>query len=430
MDDAQTLSYRQGAKSGPTRSLNTADGDFLASMGGDRATDPWPDFATLRQECPVVAGRGLRFGPIEMPDFWLLDGSRPSYLVVGHEAAERVFRDSGSFSSQAYLQTVGQTLGRSLVMMDEPEHRRFRALVAPVFARSAIERWKFELAVPTADRLIGDLLSLGRAELLGQLVRPFLVEVVHDLLGLPRADRAYFGELAASLANVAIDRERAISASNEIAAYLTPLIVERRTRPAGDDLTGVLVHAEVDGEQLTDDEILAFLRNLLAAGNSPGLAFGNLLFALLTHPEQLGAVRADRGLVSQAVEEGLRWESVGQFNPRMAVKDAQVAGVDIPAGSWVYVCGGAADRDERRWDHPEDFDIFRPYQSNLAFGSGAHMCVGINFAKMEIGVLLDAVLDRLVDLRLDPDAPVHIRGVGARGLSALPVVFEPRPAQG
>jgi len=187
----------------------------------------------------------------------------------------------------------------------------------------------------------------------------------------------------------------------------------------------VLAGAEHDGVRLTDDEIFAFLRLLLPAGaETTYRSSSNLLYGLLHDSRQLEALRADRTLMAQAIEEGLRWEPPLLTIMRTVSHDTTLAGVDLPAGAVLVVNLGSANHDESRWDDPETFDIFRPPKQHLAFAFGPHMCLGLHLARMETAVVLNAVLDRLPHLRVDPAAePPYITGMTFRAPPALPVVW-------
>jgi cytochrome P450 len=205
---------------------------------------------------------------------------------------------------------------------------------------------------------------------------------------------------------------------------LAPLLEERRRRPRN-DLISILAQAEFGGEKLDDELIFAFCRLLAPAGaETTYRSSSNLLFGLLSRPEQLAALRADRALMRQAIEEGLRWECPLTGIMRTCSSDTEVCGVPVAAGTVVAVGLGAANHDERRWEDPEDFDLFRPQRQHIAFAAGPHTCLGMHLARMETRVVIDALLDRFPDLRLDPDAvDVHISGDSFRAPRALPVVF-------
>jgi cytochrome P450 len=249
--------------------------------------------------------------------------------------------------------------------------------------------------------------------------------VIADLLGLPREDLTRFHRLGIELIGVSINWERGLAASQKLRDYFAAILEERRRSPA-DDVISVLARAEHDGLRLTDEEIFSFLRLLLPAGaETTYRSSSNLLVGLLNAPDQLEAVRADRSLVPQAIEEGLRWEPPLLTIMRTVARDTDLEGVHLPKDAVVIVNLGSANHDESRWEEPERFDIFRSPQQNLAFAFGAHLCLGMHLARMETAVLLDAVLDRLPGLRLDPDAdPPAITGMTFRSPAAIPVVFD------
>jgi len=207
--------------------------------------------------------------------------------------------------------------------------------------------------------------------------------------------------------------------------YFADVVADRRRSPRQDVISD-LVTADIDGEKLTDEAIYAFLLLLLPAGaETTYRSSGNLLYLLLTHPDQLVAVQKDRSLVDRAIEEGLRLEPPLLMINRTATSDVEVGGVTIPAGGDITTCLGSANHDEERWDDPDTFDIFRTPQQHLAFAFGPHMCLGMHLARLETRVVLNAVLDRLPGLRLDPDGDdPHIRGLIFRSPTSVPVLFD------
>ena len=381
--------------------------------------DPYLHLAAARRNGPVQ-----REWPLPQDVATVDEGRDPWFNVLGHDEVMAVLRDHETYSSKVLAEIMGPMLGHTLVAMDEPEHRAHRALVAPAFRPKLLARWEHELVRRVLDELIDSFASLGRADLVRRLTFAFPVRVIARILGLPERDSQQFQRWSIELISIVVNWDRGIAASNALRDYFAERVAERRAQPR-DDLISELVDTEVDGKRLTDDEIFAFLRLLLPAGvETTYRSFGNLLFALLTHEDQLGEVVGKPELRAAAVEEGLRWEAPLLMIPRQCVRDVRLAGVDIPAGRGLNVFIGSANRDERRYAEPDRFDIHRTPAPHVSFGSGPHMCLGMHLARMETRVALDAVLERLRDLRIDPDAS-RPRVVGSifRSPDALPVRF-------
>ena len=398
--------------------------EFDNSMGSGTVRDPYPIFAELRRECPVQAGPlSDRFGMPSTEAMFSQEGAY--YTALSYEAVQQVLLDGETFSSSGYAPTVGMLMGHSILEMDEPEHGRYRALIQQAFGLKAMERWETAIVAPIVDDLIDRFAPRGRADLVRELTLPFPIQVIAAMLGLPQEDLRQFHRWAVELISIQVDISRGIEASQKLREYFAGIVGSRRAAPR-EDLISVLAQAELDGQRLTDEEIFAFLRLLLPAGaETTYRSSSTLLFGLLSRPEQLDAVRADRGLIKRAIEEGLRWEPPLTGIARLAMRDAHVTGVHIPKGAVVSVCLGAANHDDARWERPDEFDIFREAKPHMAFAYGAHTCLGMHLARMETRVMLNAVLDRLPHLRLDPDAQdVHITGLGFRAPRALPVVFD------
>jgi cytochrome P450 len=396
---------------------------FDATAGGD-IRDPWTPLAELRRTVGILEG-SMTGGGMPGND----DAAR--YTVLRFDDCARVLRDSVTFSSAVYTDLMGPVLGRTILEMDEPEHRLHRSLAGKAFRQKTLERWEAELIGPLADELIDQFAGRGEAELVQELSFPFPVQVIARILGLPRADYPEFQRLAFALTSVGSGYDVATQASRQLAEYLLPFVQERRRDP-GDDLISELATGEVDGEQLSDEAIVSYLRLLLPAGSETTYcSIGSLLIALLQNPEQLEDVKADRALVGAAIEELLRWEPAVPFIPRLARADTKICAVDIPAGSVVTVALGSANRDESHFPDPDRYDIHRQGQPHLAFSSGPHMCLGMHLARTEMRIVLNALLDRLPDLELTPGPPgsptadPHIHGVGFRSATCVPVRFSP-----
>jgi len=415
---------------------------FDESVGVGQVSDIHPVFHEMRSECPVHAGSFHARFDIETPMEAALVGDRTPYAVLSYETVQQVLRDGQTFSSSGYADSMGLVMGHSILEMDEPEHNRYRQLIQQAFTRKAMERWETELVQPIVDGLVERFVSnptggsnsrggsnstgeVGRAELVGGLFFPFPVHVIAGMLGLPKEGLAEFHAKAVELISIAVDIERGLEASQWLYDYFAAIIAERRAEPRG-DVISVLVEAELDGQRLTDDEIIAFLRLLLPAGaETTYRSSSNLMFGLLSNPDQLAALRDDRSLMQQAIEEGLRWEPPLTGIGRTAMRDVEVAGVQIPAGSPLAVEMGSANRDPARWRDPDRFDIHRKMQPHMAFAFGPHTCLGMHLARMETTVAINTVLDRLPNVRFDDsvDRP-EITGLMFRAPTALPVVFD------
>jgi cytochrome P450 len=387
---------------------------FAGSVAGD-TRDPYPRFAEKRRDAPVEKVRDILWGDIERDAFWVY-----TYDDVG-----KVFRDDTTYSSISIRELMGLYMGPNIIVgLDEPEHRLHRNLVAQAFRQKSLAHWETDLVLPVIDELLDRIESRGSAELVRDFTYRFPIQVIAEILGLPREDHLTFHRWAMQLINVAADPEVGIAACESLREYFMGVVEQRRREPRHDVISDV-VHAELDGERLDEDSILSFLRLLLPAGaETTYRATGNFIYGLLTHPDQMEALRNDRSLMQQAIEEAIRWEPPLLITSRRTSCDTRLHGVDIPAEAELVVCTGSANHDETRWDRADDFDIFREQKPHIAFGAGVHMCIGMHLARMEMRVAVDRVLDRLPNLRLDPAADdPHIHGETFRSPTSLPVLF-------
>ena len=386
---------------------------FDNSLAGD-VRNPYPELAEARRTEPVQRhGDGTGQTP-------------PMFVVYRHDDVAHVLGDGATFSSSVLTEVMGPVMGDRIILgMDEPEHRRHRSLVSTAFTQKVLARWEVELVRQVVDELIDGFAGRGRAELVREYTFRFPVQVIAGVLGLPRHDFLQFQVWTSAIISAHAAWERGIEASTAMKAYLVAALDERRAAPR-DDLISDLAVAELDGERLDDEEIFSFLRLLLPAGAETTFrSSGNLIYALLTHTEQLDALRADRSLMPQAIEEALRWEPPLLITSRVCARDTELRGVPIPAGAHVTVMLGAANRDESRYPDPDRFDIFRDPKQHISFGHGPHTCLGMHLARMETRVAVSALLDRLPNLRLDPDGDdPHIHGQIFRSPTSLPVRFD------
>jgi cytochrome P450 len=397
----------------------------FAELAGD-VRDPYPMLAGIRADNPVLrvhvgprSGRRSRLDP-KAPQV-------PSvFTVTSHKLAQQVLTDNVRFSSAGYATTIGQVMGRTILQMDPPEHLRHRPLVARAFRARILDQWSDTIIGATVSELIDAFAGDGHADLIPQLTFPFPVRIMARILGLPESDWPRFLRLSTELIAVMRNWDRAVAAGRELRGYFAELIADRRRHPR-EDLVSQLIEAEVGGRRLSDDEIYPFLLLLLPAGaETTYRSSSNLLFGLLSNPDQLHAVRADRDLLPQVIEEALRWETPLLTVARTAAEDVELGGVRIPAGGFAAISLGAANRDPARYSNPDAFDIYRQDKQHISFGDGAHKCLGIHLARLEMRVLLNAVLDHLPGVHLDPGADdPHIHGLIFRSPPNLPVRFDP-----
>jgi len=397
-------------------------------VGFGEVGDPYPQFHALHRTGTVLEGdMRAAFGLQPFP-FW---ADYPSWIVLGYETVARVLGDAETFSSAIKQRFYKDSFGDSIAGMDAPDHAQYRRLFQKAFLPQTVARWGNELVPRVVGSLIDAFADRGYADLVSEFTALYPFRVVYGQLHLPAEDRAVFHKLAVGTTCI-VDYAHTLEASRKLGDYFTAMLQERRSilergaASADDDLIGLLAVAEVDGERLPDEIAVSFLRQLMAAaGDTTYRGTGSLLAGLLTHPEQLEAVRRDRALVPPAIEEALRWEPPITFETRRAVRDVIVDGVTIPAGSKIDVVIGSANRDPAKFESPDDFNIGRRAERHLAFAYGPHVCIGQHLARLEMARALNALLDRLPNLRLDPEKPApRVLGLNARSPPDIHVLFD------
>jgi cytochrome P450 len=393
---------------------------FNAKSGGEFTADPYPVWHQLREQAEVhegtvheltgVAG-GLTFHGLPDPD-------RPHYSAFSHAALDDAYRDPALFASSPNpvdLEGDSPSATNSMLSMGGERHRRYRALVQPSFAPARARWWITNWIEQTVHALIDGFAADGHAELNTDLCAAIPILTITGSFGIP--------------AGQALDLRAAMNRPAEVIAMIAPIVAARREQPR-DDLISVLTQAEITDEdgtahRLTDAEINSFSLLLLAAGSgTTWKQMGIVLATLLQRPELLARLRQDRGLLKPAIEEALRWMPTDPMFSRWVTRDTDFHGMRLPAGAVLHLCLGAANRDPARWDSPDEYDIFRKVRPSFAFGGGEHICMGMHVARAEITTALGALLDRLPNLRLDPDAgqPRFI-GMYERGVTEIPVLF-------
>ena len=385
----------------------------------DFIRDPYPYFTQKRDGAGVFHGTVIDYSKTP-------ESLRPkkSFAAMSFDAVNTAFRDGKVFSSTYYDNTIGLFIGPSILAMEGKTHREHRTLVSAAFKSKALARWEPEVVRPICDALIDEFIDVGHADLVRDFTFEFPTRVIAKLLGLPADDLPTFRRRAVQLINYTIKYERAFEASAALKDYFLEQIEQRRVKPT-EDIIGDLVTAEIDGEKLSDEAIYSFLRLLLPAGlETTYRSSGNLLFLLLTHPEQFAAVQSDHALVAPAIEEGLRFETPLTTVQRFTTEDTVLQGIKIPARSAVDLCIGSANRDRHRWERSEDFDIFRKQLPHISFAAGEHTCLGLHLARMETRVALECLLSRVTNLKLVTNDDPHIYGQPFRSPTALPVTFD------
>ncbi len=410
---------------------NPADIARNRALGAGTIDDPYPRYDELRTSGPVHAlSLSDAFDLGNMTGDFGAKG-RTQFSCYDWKTVDTVLRDAETYSSESYALSLGAVIGRSMIQMDGPEHRRSRALIQPFFTRKDMEGWRQRWVQPAVDRILDEILSRGEpVDLYTELCAKLPVYTIASSFGVAPEDVGRFHELAVTQTGLTNSPQDRLRAAEEIADYLKD-VIDLRRQEGGDDLIGVLCNVEMedpeDGspERLSDAEILAFARLMLPAGSGTTYRMlGCLLFALL-ESGQIDRVRGDADLLDAAIEECLRWEQPLTSVMRLVTRDTELSGVKIPEGSIIHASLAAANHDPARYHDPHLFDIDREKQPHATFGVGPHLCIGMHLARMEIRTAMAGILDRLPGLRIDPDQKKPwITGLLFRMPTAVPVVFD------
>ncbi|MFE4667869.1 cytochrome P450 [Streptomyces sp. NPDC056716] len=354
-----------------------------------------------------------------------VDSGYEAWLVVGHEEARAALADQrlakdGSRIGLTFLDV--DLIGDYLLATDPPQHTRLRSLVSRAFTPRRVERLRPRVQEIT-DQLLDAMLPLGRADLVESFAFPLPITVICELLGIPEMDRAEFRRLSTETV-APTDADSEYGAVARLGEYLTELIEDKRSTGPGDDLLSDLLRTTAeDGDRLSVAELRGMAYLLLVAGHETTVnLITNGVHALLIHPGQLAALRADMSLLDGAVEETLRYEGpVENATFRFAAEPLDVGGVAIEKGEAVLIGLTAADRDGDRFPAPDRFDIQRDTRGHLAFGHGIHFCLGAPLARLEARTALRTLLERAPGLTLDGPPGEWLPGMLIRGMRSLPV---------
>ncbi|MDZ7676842.1 MAG: cytochrome P450 [Acidimicrobiales bacterium] len=380
--------------------------------------DPYPTYARLRDEAPVYRN--------DERDFWAL--SR-------HADVMAAFRDSERFSNSYGITLDPAVWGpharntTSFLAMDEPEHGRMRGLVSRGFTPRRVAGMEDDIRALTRAHL-DPCLERGEFDFVTDLVGKIPMDVISELLGVPSEDRSQLRELS----DLLVHREEGvldvppagIEAFFELAGYYSDLVAERRRTPA-DDLVSALCAAEIDGDRLSDDEIISFLFLMVVAGNETTTKLlAHAWYWGWRNPDEVAKPFADPGRIPDWTEETLRYDTSSQLLARLTLTDVELHGTTIPAGERVVLLAGAANRDPRAFPDPDRYDLERDTSGIASFGVGRHYCLGAALARLETRVVLEELVARVSSYDIDTDRTRRVHSVNVRGFATLPTTVEVR----
>jgi len=383
--------------------------------------DPYPVYARLREEAPVYFNGAV--------DFWAL--SRYDDVMEG-------FRDSDRFSNRYGVSIDPAAWGEhahrtaSFLAMDPPRHGRMRSLVSRGFTPRRVSELE-----PRVREIAREHLAVAFEHDAFDFIADFAgllpMDVVSELVGVPRADRAEIRRLS----DLLLHRDEgdtdippaAADAALRLAGYYAEMVADRRRTPT-DDLTSALLRAEIDGDQLTDDEVVGFLVLMGVAGNETTTKLlGNAWYWAWRNPDQRARPFADARWVPNWVEETLRFDTSSQALARLVAEEFTLHGVTVPQGARLLLLAGSANRDPRAFPDPDRYELDRPaaeFQKIASFGFGRHFCLGASLARLEARVCLEELAARVADYEIDAERAVRVHSANVRGFAALPTSVTPR----
>jgi cytochrome P450 len=390
--------------------------------------DPYPVYARLRAEEPLHHNPAL--------DLWAL---------TRHADIAEAVRTEGTYSNSWGVAIEDSAWGpdahkvMSILGLDPPRQQRLRSLVSRGFTPRRVHDLLPRIQQLT-DRYLAQCLEMGSFDWIADFAGKLPMDVISEMMGVPEDDRAEVRRQA----DLVVHREdgvydvppAGVEASLFLAGYYQDMVTERRRSPR-DDLTSALIEARLedgrsDGDRLTDEDVIAFLFLMVVAGNETTTKLlGHALFHLTRHPDQFAQVfdGPDPELVAPWVEETLRYDTSSQLLARYLLRDVELHGKVAPQGSKLLLCLGSANRDERVFSRPDDYDIFRD-QNELAqllsFGGGRHFCLGANLARLEARVALTSLVERVRSVEVEHDHCVRVHSLNVRGFAVLPTRVEVR----
>lgn len=369
--------------------------------------DPYPLYRRLRDEAPVS------FNPEH--GFFAL----ARYGDLRHALADP---DTYCSSRGITIEDLGDAMPPSMIVTDPPDHTRLRRMISASFTPRRVAELEAPVRALSRDLLAGSADS-GRCDVITDLAAVLPITVICELLGVPAADQPAMRRWSVALIELAEGRasspDAAMQAGFAIQMYFEGLLAERRTR-LGDDLISDLMRVRDGADALTDVELLGFLWLLLVAGNDTSTRLlGNAVAALAEHPGERRKILDDPTLVPAAVEETLRYDGAAHMIVRTATRPVTVEGVEIPADAKVAMLLASGNRDERRWEDPDRFDVHRSAVGSLGFGHGPHHCLGAPLGRLETRVALEEVLAAFGEYEIDDAATTRAYSTSFRGYRTL-----------
>ncbi len=385
--------------------------------------DPYPYYKRLRDEVPLYYNEELKF--------WAL--SRHQDVLAG-------FRNSTTLSNKYGVSLDPASRGphasktMSFLAMDDPAHLRLRTLVSKGFTPRRIRELEprvTEIATKHLDAMLEKAAGGETVDYVDEFAGKLPMDVISELMGVPEADRVQVRAWADGVMHreegVTDVPPEAVEASLNLIVYYQAMVEERRKQPT-DDLTSALLDAEIDGDRLTDDEVLGFMFLMVIAGNETTTKLlANAAFWGHKNPDQLTEVYDDLSRVPLWVEETLRYDTSSQILARTVAGELTLYDTVIPDGDVVLLLPGSAHRDERAFDRPDDYLIGRDIGAKLqSFGSGAHFCLGAHLARMEARVALEELFKRIRGYEVDEANSVRVHSSNVRGFAHLPITVQSR----
>src|SRR5882672_7522440 len=385
--------------------------------------NPYPLYERLRTEAPVHWDPYLHA--------WVVTRYADVVTVLHHFSANRMpTPEQFAAIGLAELGPVAQVMVKQMLFMDAPDHTRLRSLASTAFTPARVEALRSHIK-EILDNLLGPLLDAGRMDVIADLASPLPAIVTAEMMGVPTADANQLKDWSADFAEVLgnfqhnPDRaSRTLKCVEEMTSYFREAIRRIRTEPR-EGLINALLTAEIDGDRLTEEEVIANCIVTMVGGQETTTnLIGNGVLTLLRHPQELHRLRSDLALIPSAVEELLRYESPSQHTARICREDTELGGKLIRKGQAVIAVMGAGNRDPERFPDPDRLDLARTDNRHLAFGWASHFCFGAPLARLEGQLVFEGIVRRMSNLAVEPGPLVWRDNLGLRGLTSLPITFE------